>query len=337
MKKWIFMCMTIAFLIAGDATAAGPSPSLSVKGLVDHRLAFTLEDLSAFQSVTVQLNEVMRDGNYRGAFFYQGVPLRDLLRMVGIQKKRKSFFKAIDLALAVRNTEGKQVVLSWGEVFYRNPGNVLIALSAQPIMPHGDCKSCHTPEVYRRWLDPLSRKIGFPKLVVASDTWSDRSLDDVAEIEIMDLCPGLPTQKVKKLYSETFEIGGPGITTARVHDLVGFPRNRTIINQVGEGKGYHGTKDVAGASFKAVMERFFPSLDLNGVFLVSAPDGYRSVLSYGEIFLSPAGERVTLADTINDASIGDDGKFIMIPPDDLMADRWVKAVQKIEWVPVPYR
>jgi hypothetical protein len=85
-----------------------------------------------------------------------------------------------------------------------------------------------------------------------------------------------------------------------------------------------------------LIERFFANLDLtlSGFFLVSAPDGYRSALSYGELFLSPAGERVLLTDTINRNPIEEDGKFIMIPPDDLMADRWVKAVEKIEWIPV---
>lgn len=75
-----------------------------------------------------------------------------------------------------------------------------------------------------------------------------------------------------------------------------------------------------------------PKPDLNSVFVVSAPDGYRSLLSYGEVFLSPAGERVTLADTIKSEPINQNGRFIMMLPDDLMADRWVKAISKIEWI-----
>jgi len=75
--------------------------------------------------------------------------------------------------------------------------------------------------------------------------------------------------------------------------------------------------------------------DLNSAFLVSAPDGYRSVLSFGEVFLSPAGERILLVDTINNEPVKENGKFIMMPPDDVMADRWIKAVSKIEWIPVP--
>jgi hypothetical protein len=333
-RKWIWVCVSVTFLGAGNA-AAESSPALSVKGLVEHPVTFTLGDLATFQSVTVQLNEVMKNGDYRGAFFYRGVPLRDLLQVAKIQKKRKNFFKGIDLALAVRDKTGGRVVLSRGEVFYRNPATVLVAFSAEPIMPHGDCKSCHTPDVYRRWLDPLSRKIGFPKLVVTNDNWSDRSLDDVAEIEILDLSPDLPSQKLKRLYSAEFEISGPGVNPTEIRDLSSFPRKQTTITQMGEGKGYHGTKEFGGATFKAVVEHFSSGLDVNGVFLVSAPDGYRSILSYGEVFLSRDGERVLLADETNNAPIEEDGKFILIFPDDLMADRWVKAVQKIQWIPLP--
>jgi hypothetical protein len=336
MKRWVPAFLITALLLCGQALA-NPQPSLSIKGLVEQPLILTMRDLAIFQSVSVQLNEVRKDGSYHGAFFYRGVPLRDLLQAARIQLKRENFFKGIDLALAVRNKDGTQVVLSWGEVFYRNPGTVLIALSAQPIMPHGDCKSCHTPEVYRRWLDPLKREVGLPKLLMGGDTWSDRSLDDVTEIEILDLSPDLLTRKMEALFSPDFEVSGPGLAPVRVSDLGPFPRTQSVTNQIGQGKGYHGTKATAGASFKSLMERFFPNLHLSGVFLVSAPDGYRSILSYGELFLSPAGERVVLADTINESPITENGKFIMIPPDDLMADRWVKAVHKIEWIPLPHK
>ncbi len=71
-------------------------------------------------------------------------------------------------------------------------------------------------------------------------------------------------------------------------------------------------------------------MDLSTVILISAPDGYRSLLSYGELFLTPAGGRILMADKINHNPLDKDGKFFFIPPDDLAADRDVKAVEKIE-------
>lgn len=333
----LVLALVAFFFIPPYCSARETSPCLTVKGLVEQTLKLTLDDLGAFSSITVQLNEITKDGGFQGNFYYRGVPLRSLLETARIQKKRKNFFKGIDLALAVRNKAGKQVVLSWGEIFYRNPATIVIATSAQPIMPHGDCKTCHDAEFTKRWLAPLHRKVGFPKLVVTSDTWSDRSLDQVTEIEVVDLKPDLASQKVENLLSPEFEISGLGLSSVTVKDLSSFSRIRTRVSTVGEGKGYHGTHDVAGAPFKAVVERQVSKADLNSAFLVSAPDGYRSVLSYGEVFLSPAGERVLLVDTINNEPVKENGKFIMMPPDDVMADRWIKAVSKIEWIPLPHR
>jgi hypothetical protein len=306
--------------------------SLAVKGLVEKPLKLNVQEINRLPSIRVQLNEIMKEGDFQGVFTYRGVPLRNILEKANIQKKREHFYKGIDLALLVRNKQGKQVLLSWGEVFYRNPATILVATSAQPIMPHGECKSCHDPEFAKRWLAPLHRKVGFPKLVVNSDTWSDRSLDNISEIEVVDLRPDLPTQKIKELNSPGFEISGAGMTPVTVKDLSSFLKSRMRVSTVGEGKGYHGTQDVSGASFKSVIEGYVSKQDLNSAFLVSAPDGYRSLLSYGEIFLSPAGERVIIADSIKNEPIKENGKFIMMPADDLMADRWVKAVSKIEWV-----
>jgi|APIni6443716594_1056825.scaffolds.fasta_scaffold73595_1 hypothetical protein len=336
MIKRILFLVLAAFVFLPSYFAAGETPpSLAVKGLVEQPLKLTLDDLGAFSSITVQLNEIMKDGGFQGNFYYRGVPLRNLLETARIQKKRKNFFKGIDLALAVRNKAGKQIVLSWGEIFYRNPATIVIATSAQPIMPHGECKSCHDAEFTKRWLAPLHRKVGFPKLVVTSDTWSDRSLDNVTEIEVVDLRPDLPSRKVKDLQSPEFEITGPGVTSVTVKDLSSFSRIRTRVSTVGEGKGYHGTHDVSGASLKDVLAGFLSKPGLDSAFLVSAPDGYRSILSFGEVFLSPAGERILLVDTINNEPVKENGKFIMMPPDDVMADRWIKAVSKIEWIPLP--
>ena len=271
-KILVLVLSAFVFLPSYVDAAEAPS-SLTVKGLVQQPLRLTLDDLGAFSSVTVQLNEIMKDGGFQGIFYYRGVPLRSLLEVARIQSKRKNFFKAIDLALTVRNKAGKQVVLSWGEIFYRNPATIVIATSAQPIMPHGECKSCHDAEFTKRWLAPLHRKVGFPKLVVSSDTWSDRSLDNITEIEVVDLRPDLPSQKMKELQSPEFEISGPGVTSVTLKDLSSFPKNRTRVSTVGEGKGYHGTHDVSGAPLKTVLTGRFESPISTVPFWFQRPTG----------------------------------------------------------------
>ncbi|MCP4578708.1 MAG: hypothetical protein GY846_20725, partial [Deltaproteobacteria bacterium] len=286
--------------------------------------------LKGFDTLRVQLNEVMQDGSFRGVFFYRGVPLKSLLEMACIEKEETAFGKRVDLAIRIKGENGREVALSWGEVFYRNPGHILVATSAQPIMPKKTCTKCHTPEEYQPRLAELERKILFPKLVISSDTYGDRCLDGITSIEVLDLRPRMSSEKRDKLYAKELSITGDGIESRTFSDLSAYPRTRMTVKHLGAGRGYHGMEKVEGTFFKALLDKMDVKPDLSQVFLVSAPDGYRSLFSYGEIFLDPAGDRMILADKLDDKSIDPGGRFMLVPPDDLMSDRDVKAVQKIE-------
>ena len=85
-----------------------------------------------------------------------------------------------------------------------------------------------------------------------------------------------------------------------------------------------------GASLKTILGDAKISPRLDQVFLASAPDGYRALFSYGEIFLDPDGDRLMVADRINGAPPKKGGAFILAAPDDLMANREVKALRTIE-------
>ncbi|MDY6878999.1 MAG: SAM-dependent methyltransferase [Thermodesulfobacteriota bacterium] len=330
MKKTVVFVWVVAlsFLVADQLTAL--EAPLSITGLVKQPLNLTLSDLGQYQTITVQLNEVMTDHGYRGSFHFKGVPLRTLLDVAYIEKEESDFHKRVDLGLLVRNGQGKQVALSWGEVFYRNRGEIVIATSAVPIMPHHDCIQCHEPEVYQPRLDQLHRTIRFPKLVISNDTYADRSIEGITSIEVVDLRPKMPTKKMDKLFSPEFAVTGRVQKEVLIKDLASYPRREIDVRHLGEGKGYHGIDRFEGACFKAVLEKAGIEDDLTLVFLVSAPDGYRSLFSYGEIFLNPNGERMIIANRMNDEALEKGGKFFLVPPDDLMADRDVKSVQNIE-------
>ena len=334
MKRMYMWFMMAAVLLTFCPAWAERSPALNITGLVKQPVNLSLEDLRQYQSVEVQLNEVLEDGGYRGAFVFRGVPLKTLLEIASIQKEETDFKKHVDLAIVVKNREGKQVVLSWGEVFYKNPGRIIVGLSARPIMPHKDCRKCHSPETFKPRLDQLYRRIGFPKLVVAGDEYADRSLENITSIQVLDLKPGMPAKKLKTLFSPEFIVTGAVNKPITISELSAYPREAVKARHLGEGKGYHGIDLMEGVPFRSVLNKAGIAPDLNTVFLVSAPDGYRSLFSYGEVFLDPAGERMLVADRKNDQPIKKDGKFFFVPPDDLMADRDVKAVEKIEVISV---
>ena len=332
-KKFAWLLLFGALFCAAESFSASPS-ILSITGLVKQPLNLTIEDINKYQSIQVQLNEVTETGAYSGVFYYNGVPLRTLLELTSIAKEETEFSKNVDLAILVRNRQGKQIALSWGEVFYRNPSEIIVATSAVPIMPHHDCKTCHTPEVYKPRLDQLHRKIGFPKLVISGDTYADRSLEEVVSIEVLDLRPKMPAKKLKKLFSPEFTIRDTVGKTLTFKNLSAYPRRVMKIKHLGEGKGYHGIDKVEGVYFKTILNKAGIAPDLCKVFLISAPDGYRALFSYGEIFFNPAGERMIIADRINGQPIEKGGKFVLVQPGDFMADRHVKSIKKIEVISV---
>jgi precorrin-2 methylase len=325
----VFLIITFSFFIAVNGWTA-PVPSISITGSVRQPLNLTLEDLQKLETVTVRLNEVTTNRQYNGAFYYCGVPLKTLFELAYIQKEETTFSKAIDLAILVRNKDGKQVVLSWGEVFCSNPAETILAFSGTPIMPHGDCKRCHTPEVYQARLDVLSRKVGFPKLVVASDFYTDRSLEDVTNIEVIDLHLKMPIKKIPDLFSPEFSITGGVKQTRNVSDLSSHSRVEAPAKMIGDGAGYHGLESYGGVLLSELLKKAGAAPDLNQAVIISAPDGYRTLLSFGEVFLSSRGKSIMIADQVANQPFKKGGKFKLILPDDLSADRTVKAVDKIE-------
>jgi precorrin-2 methylase len=311
---------------------AGASPTISITGAVRQPLSLSWEDLQRLETVTVRLNEVTMDRQYHGAFYFRGVPLKTLLELAAVQKEETGFSKQIDLAIRVRNKEGKQVVLSWGEVFYSNPAEVVLAFSATPIIPHTDCNKCHGPETYKKWRDVLSRTVGQPKLVVANDFYTDRSLEDVTDIEVVDLHLKMENKKMENLFSPGFTVTGEVKKKLTVSRLDSYPRVEALAKMVGDGAGYHGLESYSGVLLSELLNRAGVSPDVNQGIVVSAPDGYRTLLSCGEVFLSSRGKSIMIADKMADKPLEKGGKFKLILPDDLAADRTIKAVSNIEVV-----
>ncbi len=118
-----------------------------------------------------------------------------------VQKGESAFSKPLDMAIVVRNREGETGGLVWGEVFYRNPADIVVAFQTEPVMPLRDCAACHPAEVYRVWHDPLKRKVGLPRLVVANDFYTERSLENVTSIEVVDLHFEMPVKRMKELFA----------------------------------------------------------------------------------------------------------------------------------------
>jgi len=328
LKKILIFLISIELIIFVFQIWIGPVPVLSVTGEVKQKLRMDMEDFAEFDYATVRLNEVSRNGRFHGVFRYRGPTLRELLESAVIEKSKPDFNKDLDLAIVVRNKSGDEVVLSWGEIFYRNPADVIIALETMPVMPHHD--KAHIPEVYWSWLDQLDRKVGMPRLVIANDFYTDRSLEEITEIKVVDLHPKVDRKVMDILFSPEFTVSGDVEYPFDTDTLSPWQRKEILYKEVGDGQGYHGLKLAGGVPLVDILKKAGIRDDLCSAVVVSAPDGYRTLLSYGELFMAPSGRNIMIADMKAKRPLKKGGRFFMVIPDDLSADRNVKAVEKIE-------
>ena len=140
-------------------------------------------------------------------------------------------------------------------------------------------------------------------------------------------------RKLKRLYSDRITIFKNGIKIKEILDLSESKRSEIEVKVLGEERGYHGIKKFEGVNLKDLIKELNPHRDFNKAIIVYGIDGYRSVFSVGEIFLSK--EKILLADKVNQSSIEKGGKFILIPSGDIFADRMIKAVSEIRLISLP--
>lgn len=338
----LFCSLVIWLLVCGPALAMVKHapvsrPAITVTGEVKRPLKLTVEDLARFQSVEIQLNEVNRDRSFHGVFRHQAVPLRHLLDMAQIVKQDSAFNKEIDLAIRVSSASGEQVVLSWGEVFYSNAGEVAIAFAATPVKPmmtEARCQKCHGPEVFQTVYDVYGRSAKLPKLLIRSDFYSDRCLEEVTRIEVVDLHPEIKVDRKVKLQSAELVIRGAVEKELKVCCLKKYPQIEVRKKVVGVHMGYHGLHSYVGTPLVKLLEAAGAGNDLSKALMISAPDGYRALFSFGELLLADKGQRIILAKSVDGKLLKGQrgGKFRIIVPDELVDDRDVLAVDRIEVV-----
>lgn len=330
-RSFILCCAGLALALA---VCAAPAGALTIGGLVRQPLNLGASELAAhFENTTVRATEVGSDRQFHGAFVYRGVPLKTLLSLASVRKEDSNYQKPFDLAVVVKNREGKTAVLSVGEIFYRNGGEILVAFAAEPLMPgHTNCGACHGPSVYQPALDQLTRKIAFPKLVVTGDFFTDRNLEEVISIDVIEMPARADKKQMKGLLSSPkFSVSDGRGKAVEITDLAGYRRVEIDLKYMSEGNGYHGVKRVSGVPLKDILDKNGMGRDAHAVVLASSVDDYRILISDGELRLNPAGERILVADSVDGVPIKE-GKFTLFFPDDIAYDRTAKALSKIEVV-----
>jgi len=321
------------FFIIPVSASQNDDPILSISGMVQRPSVLSINDLNRFQQSTVRINEVLTNHTFTGSFFYTGTSLKSLLEFTGIARHKERHVKNIDLAVLIHSKSGKQTVLSWGEVFNRQYGDILIATRFTPAMPMMSCTKCHNDGRHTARLAAMKRNVPLPRLVLPDDIFADRCLEEITGIRIIEF-PATQKRTPKKL-SESQTIRIIHKKKSRIFtSLDGYNRNELQVRQVGDGRGYHGLKRFSGTSLADIFHKTKIIPDLNSVIIVSSTDGYRSLFSAGELTLTPAGRNIILADRHDDAPITKGGKFNLITQNELSAERWVRAISEIRIIPV---
>lgn len=325
MKQTVIMligmvCLALtAFPQPTAANEVQDIPVLSISGQVRFPFQFTLRTLNGFERTRIRVTEAVRDETvpkdrwYR-TYWYDGIPLSRFIDMAHVSKDDEAFKRPMDLVIIVYGSNGK-AVLSWPEICNADSEATMIALSAEPV-------------------PPLTRsgphKGRFPRLVVGGDFWADRFIDNVFHIEVTHCAPPGPFRKGAHTPVPVASLIGENDQAVAIKDLSRYPRVTVTSKQSGHDPGYFGIVSYSGASLPAILEKEGIRMDPDAVLLVTSSEGYRAVVSYGELFLSPNGTGIILADQLEGKPFGEFGKFNLICPDDYNADRWVKTVDTIE-------
>ncbi|MBN3036447.1 MAG: hypothetical protein JW861_12750 [Bacteroidales bacterium] len=302
-----------------------PLASVVVEGEVENPGIVDFQVLPV-RSVIVKETRLAEQGDlFTGAYRYDGYSMSDILDQRIIRKKNAEEFEpVIDLFVVIENEKGERAVISWGEIYYPNHlHEIIIAHRVMRIVPS---------KTHELW--PLP---GESKLVVGGDLITDRNILYPVRLRVVSHPRSFRTEKgIKPLFSPEIKIftGDDQIDT-----WTGLPDDTQKITYrnifYGRGRGIHSTTPFTGSVLKELL---LPHFGINGksiregVFLITAADGYRGVFTFSEIMNRNDQEETLL---LCNPEAMDDGIFRIFPAGDFFSDRAIKAVTGIYFSYIP--
>lgn len=280
-------------------------------------------DFSNLPVHSVIVKETLLDSaggdRFVGAYRYDGYSMFDILNNSILQKANaKEFRPIIDLYVEIENAAGEKVVFSWGEIYYpNNLHKILIVNAVARIVPS------KTKEL---WTLPVQSKI-----VAASDLITERNISMPVKITVKSYNHSFAvSQGMSPLYSGVIDIFSSDKKTDQ-KDALPTLLNPVTYNTIfyGRGKGIHSTTPFEGIMLKDLLLKYYPLTKVNlktGLICIAAKDGYRSVVSYSELFNRNDQQEFMLVKTKENE---DGGLFRIFAACDFFSDRAIKSVNEI--------
>ncbi len=252
---------------------------------------------------------------FKGAYFFSGYSLYDILKAKPVKKAGGDFHPEVDLFVVVENDKGDKAVFSWGEIYYaRNNFNALIYKSARSI----------TTGRKHDW--PLPEE---SRLVCSDDLYNTRFIANPSKITVRSAPGDYPGEKHADAYTEKFKIVSGG-KTGTIKDLEKLAGKRAFVyTGYGHGSGYKSLKSGEGFIFKDILAKtagIAPQDSGSALVVVSAGDAYRAAFSLSEIINRGDNADLLLLEKGKD----DGGRFALYSAPDFFVDRNVSSVAKVE-------
>jgi DMSO/TMAO reductase YedYZ molybdopterin-dependent catalytic subunit len=296
---------------------------LAVRGALQKELSLSLSELKTLPSFLIRdvpvIPERVRDRQDKekvSQTTFRGVLLRDVLYKAGLKFKRKW---EPGVYIRVRNKNNREVVFSFGEIFYSSIGrSALIA--------------------YEREELPCP-----PTLVVATDIHDGRMMTDLKEISVarvnVELLAYDDKEKNKvRPPSTEFTLIDHASKKERVikpADLKSLPSihvpNAVMI---GECEGFHGIHSLDGVPLAYFLSKLLTIPDpapYGRYVLITSDDGYCATYSFGELYNSRVGDQIVIAMIKDGKPLSPtDGFAMSVTAEDSTGGRSVKRIKKIE-------
>ncbi len=317
------MALLLAASVPAESGSKTQAVPIAVKGEVLTELFLSLADIQALPPFFIRdvpvIPERVRDRKDQekvSQTSFRGVLLRDLLYKAGMKFKRKW---EPGVLVKVRNKSGREVVFSFGELFYSSIGrSILIAYEREGI----PCP---------------------PTLLVATDIHDGRTLTDLVEIAVSRVDIELlayDDQEKKKVRPPSTEFSLIDYASNRQRvlkpaDLKTLPTiHIPAAVLIGDCEGFHGIHDLDGVPLSALLKKYLSipnPAPYNRYVLIASDDGYCAAFSFGELFNSRMGDQIVIATMKDGKPLSPaDGFAMSITGEDSTGGRSVRRIKKIE-------
>jgi len=310
--------------------AVPSSYSITVDGLVKQEYKFSSRALNLLAKSRVRMPEISPRGEVKGAYIYYGIPILHILEGVVPQKQEGAAFdRPLDMIVEIHSAPGKKSSFSYGELIVCDDSNpVMLAFSREQVLPS------KSPESYTR--NEFTHDLESLRLVCPGDDNDARFLDNVERITLT--LPSTPDN----LLPQT--VKGKDCSSHSITCLYGEKQWPLVLDglpqievgnwfRTGHGRGIKGdnTAQATGYPLAELLKQNFPDAGDDDFFLFVACDGYRSLFSARELFLTREGNEALLMTALNGQPT--QGGYTIAAIGDFFVDRCVRSVTHILHLP----